>query len=64
MKVKVDRELCSGDAICAEICPEVFIIDDDGLAVVKDEKVPEGLEDDVREAAESCPEECIYIEED
>ena len=63
MKVKVDHELCSGDAICAEICPAVFEMNDDDQADVIVDTVPEELEDDVREAAESCPESCIYIEE-
>ena len=63
MKVKVDHELCSGDAICADICPEVFEMNDDDKANVIVDEVPADLEDAVREAAESCPEGCIYIEE-
>ena len=63
MKVKVDHELCSGDAICAEICPEVFQMNDSDQAEVIVDEVPADLEDDVREAAESCPEGCIIIEE-
>jgi ferredoxin len=64
VKVKIDRELCTGDAICAELCPNVFEIDNEGLAIVILEEVPEDLEEDVEEAAESCPEECIFIEND
>lgn len=64
MKVKIDRNLCTGDAICAEICPDVFEIDNEGLAVVKSEQVPTDLEDDVTEAAETCPEECILLEDE
>jgi ferredoxin len=64
MKVTVDRDLCSGDAVCEELCPEVFAIDDQGIAIVKVDEVPEELGDDVREAAESCPEDCIYIEDE
>lgn len=64
MKVRVDREECTGDAICADMCPDVFEIDDEGIAVVLVDTVPKDLEDDVREACDSCPEECIYIDED
>ena len=32
MKVWVDQDLCTGDGQCAEICPGVFILHDDGLA--------------------------------
>lgn len=64
MKVRVDQELCSGDAICAEVCPEVFQMNDNDQAEVIGDVVPAELEDEVREAVESCPEGCIYIEEE
>lgn len=34
-KVWIDQDLCTGDALCAEICPEIFFMHDDGLAYVK-----------------------------
>ncbi len=60
MKVMVDREGCIGCGVCAEICPEVFHIADDGLSEVTAE--PDGKEDAVKEAAQSCPVEVIHIE--
>lgn len=63
MKVKVDKDLCSGDGICEELCPAVFKMNDDDQADVIVDVVPPEEEDAVREAAESCPEECIIIEE-
>ncbi|MBD3382544.1 MAG: ferredoxin [candidate division Zixibacteria bacterium] len=63
MKVKVDKEACSGDAICVDICPEVFEMNEDDIAIVLVDTVPEEHEDAVREAADSCPESCIEIEE-
>jgi ferredoxin len=63
MKVKVDKDLCSGDSICVDLCPEVFQMNDDDQAEVIVDVVPEEQEDACREAAESCPEGCIYIEE-
>jgi len=62
MKVKVDTELCTGDEICVQVCPEVFEMKDD-KAIVLQEEVPEELQDSVREAADSCPSEAIIIEE-
>jgi len=35
MKVGVDKELCSGDNVCIEMCPDVFEVDEEGLAQVK-----------------------------
>ncbi len=77
MKVWIDQDLCTGDGLCEEICPQVFTLGDDGLAYVKDDgqvldnpggaeglaTVPAGYEDAVREAAEECPGECIFVEE-
>ncbi|TML63575.1 MAG: ferredoxin [Actinobacteria bacterium] len=66
MKVWIDQDLCTGDGLCEEICPDVFTLLDDGLAYVKEgSKVlsdPGGLEDAVVESAEECPGECIFIE--
>jgi len=60
MKVKVDLDLCSGDGICADLCPEVFEMEDDKVKVLV-EDVPEDAEEDCRDAADSCPEGCIEI---
>lgn len=30
--------MCTGDGICAEICPKIFEMHDDGLAYVKQER--------------------------
>jgi ferredoxin len=34
--VWIDQDLCTGDGICEEICPDVFEARDDGLWVVKE----------------------------
>ncbi|MCP4580530.1 MAG: ferredoxin [candidate division Zixibacteria bacterium] len=62
MKAKIDVDLCSGDGICADLCPEVFEMDGD-IAKVIAEVVPEDAEESCRDAADSCPEGCIEIEE-
>lgn len=35
-KVWIDQDLCTGDGLCAEICPDVFFGQDDGLYYVKE----------------------------
>ncbi|MGB2768096.1 MAG: ferredoxin [Candidatus Zixiibacteriota bacterium] len=62
MKVKIDPDLCTGDEICVQMCPEVFEMEGDKAIVIKEE-VPEDLQDSVREATDSCPSEAIIIEE-
>lgn len=36
MKVWIDQDLCTGDGLCAEIAPETFFGQDDGLYYVKE----------------------------
>lgn len=39
-KVWIDQDLCTGDGLCAEICPSIFEMHDDGLAYVKEADWP------------------------
>lgn len=65
MKVRVDQERCQGHTLCAMIAPEMFQLSDiDGSSSAVTEVVPSDQEDLVREAAHSCPEQAILIEED
>ncbi len=64
MKVSVDSSRCQGHTLCAMIAPDSFELDDvDGHASPVNEIVPADEEDVVREAAQSCPEQAILIEE-
>ena len=40
IKVWIDQDLCTGDGLCAEICPSIFEMADDGLAYVKEASWP------------------------
>jgi ferredoxin len=61
MKVEVDQDICTGCAVCTDLVPEVFELNDDNLCVVKKPDVPAGLEEKVQEAADSCPVSCITV---
>jgi ferredoxin len=62
MKVKVDRELCIGVGNCVAIATTVFKLDDQNKAVVLD---PGSVDEKIlMEAAESCPENAIIVEDD
>jgi len=62
MKVKIDRDLCIGVSNCVAIAPTVFKLDDKNKAIVLD---PSSVDDDtLLEAAESCPENAVIIEDD
>jgi ferredoxin len=62
MKVKLDRDLCTGVANCVVIAPGVFKLDDEGKAVVLDPNAAD--KDTLLEAASNCPMEAITIEDD
>ena len=62
MKVKVDRDLCIGVSNCVAIAPTVFKLDEKNKAIVLDHSSVD--EDTLLEAAESCPENAIIVEDD
>ena len=78
MRVWIDQDLCTGDGICTDHCPEVFMILEDGIAYVRQDGlvqndpggsrsmalVPERYEQVVVESSEQCPGECIFVEHD
>jgi ferredoxin len=63
VKVSVDGTKCQGHTLCSMIAPDSFELDDvDGHASPVNEDVPADQEDQVSEAAHSCPEQAIVIE--
>ncbi len=78
IQVWIDQDLCTGDGLCTDHCPDVFILLDDGISYVRDPSsksigndpggrhstvaVPGKLEQQVVDAALDCPGECIFIE--
>ena len=79
MRVWIDQDLCTGDGLCTDHCPEVFELLEDGISYVVD---PDGVvlnepggaesvapvlarhEVAVVAAAEDCPGECIFLDLD
>ena len=61
-RVYVDEEECIGCGSCEEICPDVFVLNEDTekAEVINPEGGPEDL---IEEAMEACPVECIQWEE-
>lgn len=76
MRVWIDQDLCTGDGLCVDHCPDVFVQLEDGIAYVAEYGIPmndpggSGSLADVSdrqlqavvEAAEMCPGECIFLE--
>ena len=55
-------EECVACELCVETCPDVFEMGQ-SIAQLKVDKVPQELEDAVREAADGCPVSAIVVEE-
>lgn len=63
MKAKVDKDICIGCGLCESTCPEVFSIEDDGLAIAIDAAVPADACEEAENARDGCPVSAIEIEE-
>jgi len=59
MKVTITDD-CTGCGVCETIAPDVFVVEDEKATVNADEIA--GNEDEIKEAAEECPDEAIKIE--
>ena len=78
LEVWIDQDLCTGDGLCVDHCPEVFVLLEDGISYVHHGNWlgnDPGMEDsarrfyaheerDVIAAALDCPGECIFLEPD
>jgi ferredoxin len=80
MRVWIDQDLCTGDGLCTDHCPDLFVLLDDGISYVRDITtrlvasdpggsscqvvVPRKLEQRAIQAALVCPGECIFLEEE
>lgn len=62
MKATVDPDTCIGCALCIEICPEVFRMEED-KAVAFVAPAPQEAEKSCQEAAEACPVAAIALTE-
>ena len=78
MRVWIDQDLCTGDGLCTDHCPELFVLLDDGISYVHLDgwigndpggcdstvHVPKRHERAAINAAVDCPGECIFLEPD
>ena len=76
MRVWIDQDLCTGDGLCLDHCPDVFVQLEDGIAYVAEDGralndpggsgslawVSDRARQGVIDAALDCPGECIFIE--
>jgi ferredoxin len=62
VKINVDFEKCTSNAVCMGIAPEVFEVRDDNFLYVLQEEPPEELRPLMEEAVRMCPTGAISLE--
>lgn len=61
MNANVDKDTCIGCGMCESICPDIFVMDDDGKSKVIVSDVPADNQDEAKDAAEACPVNAITV---
>lgn len=61
VKIKVDQDLCIGCGMCINMCPDVFMYNEESLSTVKSDLAEFNLQS-VEEAREICPVDAITVE--
>jgi ferredoxin len=64
MKVVVDFDLCEANAVCMDIAPEVFKVDDNDMLHILVEHPPDSMRSKIEECVRLCPRQAISIQED
>ncbi len=63
MRIRVDQDLCEGNALCQKVAAEVFVVGDDDKAHLLIEQPPESMRAQVELAVRRCPRQALTIVE-
>ena len=66
MRVEVDSKVCEGHGQCYEVAEEVYDLDEDGYALIREscrDAVPPALEEQARDGALACPVQAVTVYE-
>jgi ferredoxin len=64
LTLHIDRERCTGHALCATFAGDVFVLDELGYNVTETAAIAPNFWDQARKGAAACPEQAIVLVED
>jgi len=62
VRIRVDPIACDGRGLCAELLPELIVLDDWGFPIIRDVDVPHNLIREALEVVRICPKLALYLE--
>ena len=63
MRVNVNFDLCTSNAVCMSIAPEIFEVRDDGFLYVLNENPGPEFDERLHQAVQGCPNGAISLGE-
>lgn len=61
MRIVVDRDRCTGQAMCESIASDIFRVTDDGQVEIQVAVVPDGRLSQAEWAVSCCPNEALQL---
>ena len=61
MRIVVDRDLCTGQAMCESIAPDFFRVTEDGQVEIQVAVVPDGRLSEAELAVTCCPNRALEL---
>jgi|TARA_Y100000310_G_scaffold294062_1_gene324201 ferredoxin len=63
MRIEVDWDLCESNAVCVQICPDLFSIDEKDNLIIATDSPDDELRDQVEQAVSACPRQAMRLDD-
>jgi ferredoxin len=64
VKIRIEKSKCAGNARCAAVSAELYVLNDDGYIAIEGFDVPNGMEQLAKRGARACPERIVTVIEE
>ena len=62
MNISVDQDLCTGCGLCADLCPETFVMEGDKASAIEGCAINDEVGECCEDAASQCPVDAITVD--